>query len=326
MTSTASTFSVQKHRVAPRTSDRTRLSSRRASSDRSRREHVRTGKRRALGAYTDSIGRARELVVRPGSGGSVLVLDRDARTLGDRRLVAHIAPDEPEENAAIVCGCYLTQNPRGRCRLLTPEDLSAVPFAVGLEIEVVPAVVEGSSDAQEDVRDRLGRGYRLERLSTGMSIPELRWCRYGAADEFESRPVSMREVIGSLEGYEPVRTWTLQALRRHIGDGAVSVAALRAELARMQQSPIVLNRGLRETVLKTVQRQGVSMSEIAIRCGRVKRDSAGNASGETSWLSRRLGLLPEGGRDRPTPWIHSDVLALIAREGLGVCPREVEVE
>ncbi len=57
-----------------------------------------------------------------------------------------------------------------------------------------------------------------------------------------------------------------------------------------------------------------------MRCGRVKRDAAGNESGETSWLARRLGLLPEGGRKRATPWIHSDVLALIARDGLGVEP------
>ncbi len=67
------------------------------------------------------------------------------------------------------------------------------------------------------------------------------------------------------------------------------------------------------------------MSEIAIRCGRVKRDSRGNESGETSWLARRLGLLPEGGHSTPTPWIHSDVLGLIARQGLGVSPREVEL-
>ena len=77
--------------------------------------------------------------------------------------------------------------------------------------------------------------------------------------------------------------------------------------------------------LATIERQGLSLSEIAIRCGRVKRDCKGNESGETSWLARRLGILPEGGRSAPTPWIHSDVLALIARDGLGVSPREVEL-
>jgi hypothetical protein len=68
------------------------------------------------------------------------------------------------------------------------------------------------------------------------------------------------------------------------------------------------------------------MSEIAIRCGRIKRDRNGNASGETSWLARRLGIMPEGGCTAPTPWIHTDVLALIARCGLGVAPREVELD
>jgi hypothetical protein len=67
------------------------------------------------------------------------------------------------------------------------------------------------------------------------------------------------------------------------------------------------------------------MSEIALRCGKVKRDSRGNESGETSWLARRLGLAPESGERAPTPWIHTDVLALIARRGLGVSPREVEL-
>jgi hypothetical protein len=31
------------------------------------------------------------------------------------------------------------------------------------------------------------------------------------------------------------------------------------------------------------------------------------------------------GKPRPTPWVHSDVLALIARDGLGISPREVEL-
>ena len=87
----------------------------------------------------------------------------------------------------------------------------------------------------------------------------------------------------------------------------------------------MLNRRLRLLVLAKVERRELSMSEIAIRCGRVKRDRRGNESGETSWLARRLGLLPEGGQSTPTPWIHTDVLALIARSGLDVSPREVEL-
>ena len=137
--------------------------------------------------------------------------------------------------------------------------------------------------------------------------------------------MSVREVIARLEHYEPVRTMTVAALARSRGEPQVSSTVLRAEMERVDRSPIVLNRGLRMVALATIERQGLSLSEIAIRCGRVKHDRRGNESGETSWLARRLGILPEGGRDAPTPWIHSDVLALIAREGLGVSPREVEL-
>jgi hypothetical protein len=35
--------------------------------------------------------------------------------------------------------------------------------------------------------------------------------------------------------------------------------------------------------------------------------------------------MPEGGEDKPTPWIHSQTLALIARDGLGGCPHEIEL-
>jgi hypothetical protein len=35
--------------------------------------------------------------------------------------------------------------------------------------------------------------------------------------------------------------------------------------------------------------------------------------------------MPESGTSRPARWIHSETLALIAREGLGLSPNEVEV-
>jgi hypothetical protein len=89
---------------------------------------------------------------------------------------------------------------------------------------------------------------------------------------------------------------------------------------------VVLNRGLREAVLDAIDRGGVSMSEIAFRCGVLKRDRRGKTSGETSWVARRIGVMPEGGEKAITPWVHTDVLALIARKGLGVSPREVELQ
>lgn len=297
-----------------------------------------------LGRYVDRHGRPREIVARLGHAGSVLVLDRDAHTLGDRRLVAHLGADEPRENAALICHHYL-HDPRGRrCRALTDEDLrtpgpgasagndgspdaapdfnggshTAPPSTAGLRLGAdLPSTPAENPPA---IVDRGGRAYRLGCTSGRLAIPELRWLR--SADD---RAISVREVVGALESYEPVRAHTLAALARHGEDPALSVAVLRAELRRMDASRIVLNRGLREAVLEANRSRGLSMSEIALRCGRVKHDARGNASGETSWLARRVGLAPEGGERRPTPWVHSDVLALIARAGLDLSPREVEL-
>jgi hypothetical protein len=263
------------------------------------------------------------VIARHGAAGSTLVIDRECLTHEDSRLVAHLAADEPAENAAVVWRHYLHEAvPRGGgCRSLTAEDARSAPFAKPPEADLEWDPVPSGADPV----DRQGCGYRLELVQSGMSIPELRWCRHRAAQPSRSEPVSVREAVASLESYEPVLALTLRALSLHGADGEVSTAVLGAELTRVQQSPIVLNRRLRQVVLASVERQELSMSEIALRCGRVKRDRRGNESGETSWLARRLGVLPEGGHDTPTPWIHSDVLALIARRGLGVAPREVEL-
>jgi len=256
--------------------------------------------------------------------GSVLVVDRDAATLGDRRLVAHLCADEPRENAALVCASYLDQARRGgyRCRSLAPADFLRSPLADGDDA----CLSAGRSAGDTEPTDRIGGTYRLLPRRTALSIPELRWRRHSPLPAGEQRTVSVREAVAALESYEPIRTLTRNALALACGDRELSTAALRAELVRVRLSPIVLNRRLREVALACIEREGLSLSEIATRCGRVKRDAAGNESGETSWLARRLGLLPEGGKERPTPWIHSDVLALIARRGLGLSPREVEVE
>lgn len=282
-----------------------------------------SGNARRLARYPDSDGRDREVVAIPGAAESLLVIDRHADRRDDERLVAHIAADEPAGNAELACTRYLEDARRGvlRCRSLTFEDSLSAPFAG----EHREAREPGASATCTAPVDAGGRTYRLARIDAGMRIPELRWCRYEPGREDESGAVvSVREAIAGLQSYEPVSSITRRALGA-ADAGAVSSAVLRSELERVQASPIVLNRLLRETVLAAVQRQGLSMSEIAIRCGRVKHDRRGNASGETSWLARRLGLLPEGGHSDPTPWIHSDVLALIARRGLGVSPREVEL-
>jgi hypothetical protein len=277
------------------------------------------------GRYADPEGRLREVIALPGHAGSVLVVDRDATTLGDRRLVAHLAADEPAENASLVCGLYLEDPRRCRCRRVGPEDLLLAPFAA-VSARMQPAHGVAAALEQVELRDRHGHTHRLEALDAGMSIPELRWSRHSPRGEGgEPQPEGLRDAVACMESYEPLRALTVKALARHRLDPEVSVAALRAELRRLDASRIVLNRALRGAVVRAMRTQGLSLSEIAFRCGRVKRDCKGNASGETSWLARRVGIAPESGGGVPTPWIHSEVLALIARRGLGVSPREVEL-
>jgi hypothetical protein len=315
------TPTVQSTSLAPRRGAGEPATSARRGRTRDRRR--RTGRDpRPLGQYTDRHGRAREVIASHGAAGSTLVIDREHLTHDDSRLVAHLAADEPAENAAVVCCRYLEDVAVGgsRCRPLTAEDARVAPFADSWSLDVELAPTPGG-----DPVDRHGARYRLELVRSGLSIPELRWCRHRQEPPLAGEPVSLREAVASLESYEPVRTLTLRALSLHARWGEVSTAVLGAELTRVQESPIVLNRRLRLLVLAKVERRELSMSEIAIRCGRVKRDRRGNESGETSWLARRLGLLPEGGQSTPTPWIHTDVLALIARSGLDVSPREVEL-
>jgi hypothetical protein len=327
--------------------------------------HAGVGSSRTLAHYSDSDGCLREILARPGREGSVLVVDRDAGTRDDRRLVAHLAPDEPAENASVVCRHYLGDPGPRRCRPLVPEDLVTVPFRpdpprlAAPSLEEIGGPASASPSAEAGLLDRQGYVHRLEPVDADMSILELRWCRRPAeraghgshageacagadyagirrSDRVEAdrscrmeiswEAESVRDAVGCLEEYEPVRTLTAEALELHGEDPALSVAVLGAELRRLDASRIVLNRGLRRAVQRAMRVEGVSLSEIALRCGRIKRDSRGRASGETSWLARRIGLAAEGGGGGElTPWIHSEVLALIAREGLGVSPREVEL-
>ncbi len=263
----------------------------------------------------------RDVVAEPSAAGGTLVVDRDAVTRADPRLVAHIAPDEPPANALLVCGEYLADDPqtRPRCRALRQADL-----------EDGTAGREGADDhattstIPPEPVDPSSLAHALVAVECALSIPQLRWTRR-REDEAAAEVVSLRGVVGALERYEPICQLTREAIAAHRGSPLVSTTVLRLELERVLESPIVLNRRLREVVLATVAEQGLSLSEVARRCGRLKRDRNGKHSGETSWLARRLGLLPEGGQASPTPWIHSDVLGLIARDGLALSPREVEL-
>jgi hypothetical protein len=278
---------------------------------------------RPLADYLDAEGRARELLALPGHAGSVLVLDRDAATLCDRRLVAHLAADEPRENAEIICRHYLDDTNGRWCRRVQPEDLEISPAVERApEAHAIDSHASGAYVADSD-----GNTYRLGVLAGEQPTPQLRWCRRSAGgDDGEWEQVALRDVVGALESYEPMRTLTERAIAGQSDYLGVLLTRLCGELERLYASPIVLNRALREAVLDAIDRHGMSMSEIALRCGIVKHDRRGKPSGETSWLARRIGIMPEGGEKEITPWVHSDVLAVIARKGLGISPREVELQ
>jgi hypothetical protein len=284
----------------------------------SRTRRRRGARRVVLARYSDELGQPHEIVSRPGARGGTLVVDRPLHTGATQRLLANLGADEPAENARIVCRQYLLASTEDRlCRVVLPDDwLDELPGrplqAARWCLEDQPSILAG------------GRAVRIGLVPSQMSIPALRWTRLDRAGE-PATPVSLREAIAAQQSYEPFRELTMRALAAYEPDPEVSVTTLRAELDRVLTSPIVLNRALREAVLDQVGRGLSSMSEIAIRCGRLKQDRRGRVNGETSWLGRRIGLLPEAGRELPTPWVHSDVLGLIARDGLGISPREAEL-
>ncbi len=249
------------------------------------------------------------------------MLDRDAITLCDRRLVAHLAADEPTENAALVCELYLRDVSGHWCRRVQPKDLLVDP------LDAEGALTPGQPGSVGGVVDENGDVYSIDLLPEARSRAQLRWCRRSSAGAHAvPERVALRDVIATFESYEPMRTLTERAIARHRDDPDLVVTRLCNELERLCESPVVLNRGLREAVLHAIDRCGLSMGEIAFRCGMVKRDRRGRTSGETSWVARRIGLMPEGGENAITPWVHTDVLATIARKGLGVSPREVELQ
>jgi hypothetical protein len=275
---------------------------------------------RCLGCYSVIDARqSREVLALARPDGSTLVIDCLPGALSDARLIARLACDEPPENAEIVSEMYLADERRGRCRRLTAQDLDPCRRAE------LTAEVDTTAGAHASLRDARGRLYVIRELPTSASGRELRWTRSCGADArnpFDE--VTLRDVVGGLQDYEPARAITLQALIPDRLNGWISTRRLREEMQRLQSSPIVLNRLLRETVERHLE-AGLTMSEIAMRCDRTKRDRHGTRSGETSWLARRIGQMTEPGEVEPSPWVHTDTLALIVRTGLGMSPNEVEL-
>jgi hypothetical protein len=278
-------------------------------------------RRARLGRYPDpESGAARELVTVRGTGGSTLLIDRLAWTHTDARLLAHLAADEPPENAHVICEMYLADETRGRCRRVTVQDLERHPPVLSRPTSRIPPPPSGTS-----LLDAHGDSYRIRTVLDRKHGRALRWTRtrHGCEDDFTV--LTLRNVISALEDYEPARALSINALTTPTGGDCSSVLQLRAEVERLDGSPTLLNRGLREAVQRKLAIGEMTLSEIALRCGHVKRDGRGNVSGETSWLTRRIGLKPEAGEATPTPWIDYKVFALIVRDGLGANPNEIEL-
>jgi hypothetical protein len=158
-----------------------------------------------LGCYRDADGRERALIARPGADGSVLVIDQDAATLTDRRLVAHLAADEPAANARIAADLYLGE-PDGRfARPLEDRDWLSLPDGRDPPEEPEPP-------SPGELRDGRGRRYRVAAVTDHRYGRQTRWLRRGARGRTET--VTLRTVIGALETYEPARAMTRAAFAR----------------------------------------------------------------------------------------------------------------
>lgn len=284
----------------------------------------RRGRASCLGRYReDATGAVRTIVALAGAAGSIVVVDRLAGTKADARVIARIAADEDPGNVTLIAQLYLGDETRGRCRELTSEDLSAsADQGAG---ETRQTYTGEAPDYSSGVLDEEAVLYSIRELDCGEGGAgrELRWARRNSGGEW--RPLTLRETIAHFEDYEPFMAMTAAAVAANKDDPSIGVAKLHSEFRRQQDSPIVLNRGVRAAVLRAVSEQGLSLSEIAARCGRRHSGCADFSSGDTTWLQRRIGIKKEAGSDGPTQWVHTDVLALIAREGLGLAPHEVEV-
>lgn len=83
-----------------------------------------------LGGYPGPGLRDREIVSVPAACGSTLVIDRDAITHLDERLLAHLACDEPPANMHLICAMYLVDEEGRYCGRVTAQDRERIPPAV----------------------------------------------------------------------------------------------------------------------------------------------------------------------------------------------------
>ena len=257
----------------------------------------------------------RELVLLDGADGSRLLVDRRETDGTDARLLAHLASDEPDANARLVCSEFLADASRG-ARRLRATDFGAQP--------------EGDGPGPQPSCVSPGGPHRRRRPAL---FPALERNARRAALAPRVPPPGWRAALPQRarrrRGARGLRAGLRADSRRR---GAVSsrppgfgLDARRSSCGASSRVRSCSTGGCARLCSTRCSEHGTSFSAIAMACGRIKHDRRGNGSGETSWLARRVGLLPSTPGARPNPWVHSDTLALIARDGLGIAPREVEL-
>ncbi len=262
-------------------------------------------------AHHEQNGIRRQVITIP-AGKHRLLIDRSLQGR-DARLLARLDPDEPACNERLIARMYLAEKNPPVCRRLTRADLEPS----------TPAASNRDLDGLAHATDRRDRHHIPAAHPRQRRRPDAPLERDPPRRHTTAR--HPRHVVGCLESYQPALEMSNAAIGAHENQVACSAVHLIAELTRLRATPIVLNRLLRERVQQAIERQHITMGEIALRCGHIRHDKQGRPCGETSWLARRIGLQAEAGYQRPTPWVHVDVLATIARDGLGIMPSEVEL-
>ncbi|MCW3033348.1 MAG: hypothetical protein JWM60_1693 [Solirubrobacterales bacterium] len=278
----------------------------------SEKPRSRTARATVIASHTR--GGSPRQVITVAIAGRTLVIDRSPAR-GDARVLARLEPEEPQENARLIARMYIADTTSSPPRRVTAADLKSPERA-----PVDPAPVRWETPLIAGI----GATFQIQRAATG-GIAVVRWTKTRGRGESPAAAVPLRQVVAQLEDYQPAIAMTRAAIDANDQDPQVSVVKLKAELQRLTESRIVLNRRLREHVQRAVEHDQTTMSAIAVRCGRFRTSDRGGRTGETSWLARRIGVLAEAGAARPTPWVHTDVLAVIARDGLGINPCEAEL-
>lgn len=240
----------------------------------------------------------RELVLVVGDGLKRCLIDRASVTGADRRLVGELAPEERSENAVVLARDYLHTTHRA-CVTYPPPPCPA-------DAAIPTCLVDAD-----------GNTYTIEEAHRAEHGTDLRWVRTSPLGV--RHPVTLHEVVGAMEDYEPALAMTEGALAAR---PEVAGGVLRRQQARLASSRLVLNRKLREAV-QAEMRRGTTLAEIAARCGRTRSAASGRLIGEGAWVARRVGL-SRVGQAAAHRWIDHDVLAEVA-DAIGLTPDDPEL-